>query len=79
MALLEASPSDAFYVGALGSRKTNASRCERLSFMGVSDRLISRLHAPVGLDIGSHTPAEIAVSIMAELIKERHQLLAGLN
>jgi len=79
MALLEALPADAFYVGALGSRKTNASRCERLSFMGVSDRLISRLHAPVGLDIGSHTPAEIAVSIMAELIKERHRLLVGSN
>ncbi len=57
-----------FYVGALGSKRTHAKRVERLKQAGVSDADIVRLHAPIGLDIGAQGPAEIAVSIMAELV-----------
>jgi xanthine dehydrogenase accessory factor len=58
----------AFYVGALGSKRTHAKRMERLKEFGVSDADLARLHAPIGLDIGAQGPAEIAVSIMAEII-----------
>lgn len=58
----------AFYVGALGSKRTHAARIERLKAIGVPEGDIARLHAPIGLDIGAQGPAEIAVSIMAELI-----------
>lgn len=72
MALLEALPSPAFFVGALGSRRTNAHRRKRLvEHFGFSDETVQRLHGPVGLDIGSRTPPEIAVSILAELTAER--------
>lgn len=73
MALLEALKSGAFYVGALGSKATNAKRRERLAMFDLSDNEIARLHGPVGLSIGSKTPAEIAIAIVAELIAERHQ------
>lgn len=73
MALLEALKSGAFYVGALGSKATNAKRRERLAMFDLSEDEITRLHGPVGLSIGSKTPAEIAVAIVAELIAERHQ------
>ena len=66
-ALLEALRSPAFYIGALGSRRTHAARCERLAGQGVTAAELARLHAPVGLDIGAVSPAEIAVSIMAQL------------
>ncbi len=56
-----------FYVGALGSKKTHAKRVERLQGAGFSAAEIGRLHAPVGLNIGARTPAEIAVSIMADI------------
>ena len=57
----------AFYVGALGSNRTHAKRLERLREMGCTDAELARIHAPIGLDIGAQGPAEIALSIMAEL------------
>lgn len=67
-ALTSALAAPCFYVGALGSRKTHAARVERLAAAGVSQDNISRIRAPVGLDIKAKTPAEIAVSILAEII-----------
>ncbi len=57
-----------FYVGALGSRKTHATRMERLRSAGVSEEAIGRISAPIGLDIGAASPAEIAVAVLAEII-----------
>jgi len=73
MALMEALDSDAWYVGALGSRRTTEARRERLLELGVSGEALARLHAPVGLPIGSKTPLEIAVAIMAELVQLRRR------
>ena len=64
-ALLHALSRDCFYIGALGSRKTHARRVERLKSQTNVD--LSRIHAPIGLDIGAVSPAEIAVAIMAEI------------
>ena len=66
-ALIAALASDAFYVGALGSKKTHAKRVERLRQAGVAAADIERIHAPIGLDIGAQGAAEIAVSIIAEI------------
>ena len=66
-ALTVALRSPVFYIGALGSKKTHARRVERLTAQGFSADEIARIHAPVGLDIGARTPAEIAVSIMAQI------------
>jgi len=66
-ALLHALKRDCFYIGALGSKKTHARRVERLKQTGISDADIARIHAPIGLAIGAISPAEIAVSIMAEI------------
>ncbi|SAK46077.1 lipoprotein [Caballeronia hypogeia] len=68
MALMEALRSDAFYVGALGSRRNSQKRRERLQEFDLSARQTARLHGPVGLHIGGQTPAEIAVSIVAEIV-----------
>lgn len=75
MALLEALKSPAFYVGALGSRGNTRKRKERLALFDLSADEIDRLHGPVGLNIGARTPAEIAVSILAELIAVRNGVL----
>lgn len=66
-ALLHALERECFYIGALGSRKTHAKRVERFQAKGVSDAAIGRIHAPIGLDIGAVSPAEIAVAIMAQI------------
>ena len=66
--LLEALKSPAFYVGALGSRGNTAKRQERLRLFDLSDAEIGRLHGPIGLHLGARTPAEIAVSIAAEIV-----------
>ncbi len=71
-ALIEALPSNAFYVGALGSKANNERRKKRLTGIGLDTDDVDRLHGPVGLDIGSRSAAEIAVSIVAELIEKRN-------
>lgn len=73
MALMEALGTDAWYVGALGSLRTTDKRLERLRQLEIPEHRIARLHAPVGLDIGSKTPIEIAVAIMAELTQLRRK------
>jgi xanthine dehydrogenase accessory factor len=75
MALMEALTDDIFYVGALGSKRSNDQRRERLRQLGVTEQQLAGLHAPVGLPIGSHTPPEIAVSIMAEITAVRNNAL----
>ena len=72
-ALKVALARDPFYIGALGSRKTHAGRVERLAAAGFSQADIGRIHAPVGLDIGAVSPAEIAISIMAEITQSLHR------
>lgn len=71
LVLLEALKSPAFYVGALGSRGNTAKRKERLKLFDLSEAEIGRLHGPIGLDLGGKTPAEVAVSILAEVIAVR--------
>ncbi len=72
-ALITALKSDAFYIAALGSRKTHGSRVERLKAIGFSEHDIARIHGPAGLAIGSRSPAEIAVSVLAEMTAVRRQ------
>jgi xanthine dehydrogenase accessory factor len=67
LALMEALKTEAFYVGAIGSRVNNARRRERLREFDLSEAQIAKLHGPIGIYIGSKTPYEIAVSILAEL------------
>jgi len=70
-ALIVALNSEAFYVGSLGSRNTHAKRKARLSEAGITDQQFSRIHGPVGLNLGGRSPAEIAVSIVAQIIQVR--------
>lgn len=74
MALLEALKSDAFYIGSLGSSRTSVKRRIRLALFDLTQQQIDRLHAPAGIYIGSHTPAEIALSMIAEVVAARNGL-----
>lgn len=67
-ALASALKAGCFYVGALGSRKTHAKRVERLTALGVTAEEIGRIHAPIGIEIGAASPAEIAVAVLAQVI-----------
>jgi xanthine dehydrogenase accessory factor len=71
MALMEALKQDAFYIGAMGSERTSSKRRERLLSLDIAQSQIDRLHAPVGLPLGSKTPPEIAIAILAELTQLR--------
>jgi xanthine dehydrogenase accessory factor len=71
MGLMEALKTDAFYIGAMGSTRTSASRRERLLALDLTQQEIDRLHAPIGLPIGSKTPPEIAIAILAEITAVR--------
>jgi xanthine dehydrogenase accessory factor len=74
-ALKIALPSPAFYIGALGSKTTQAKRRQRLLEEGVAEAQLNRLHGPIGLDIGAGTPEEIAMSIMAEIVAARNNVM----
>lgn len=69
-ALAAALRSSCFYIGALGSRKSHQTRLERLRARGFDDPLLARIHGPVGLAIGARSPAEIAISILAEITRD---------
>ena len=75
MALMEALKTQAFYVGAVGSSKTSEERRKRLLEFDVSPAQVAKLHGPVGLSIGSRTPPEIAIAILAELVAARNGLV----
>jgi len=76
LALEQALDASCFYIGALGSRRSHAKRADRLVAVGVERDAIARIHAPIGLNIGSRTAAEIAISIAAELVQARAQAQA---
>jgi xanthine dehydrogenase accessory factor len=75
MALMEALKADAFYVGAVGSARTSAERRKRLAGLDLTAQQVARLRGPVGLSIGSRTPPEIAVAILADLIASRNGIV----
>ncbi len=76
-ALLHALSRECFYIGALGSRKTHAKRVTRLKEAGIDDNGIARIHSPIGLDIGSVSPPEIAVAIIGEITQSLRQTEAA--
>ncbi|KFI08819.1 XdhC family protein [Massilia sp. BSC265] len=78
LALMEALRSEAFYVGAIGSRLNNDKRRERLKLFDLSEAQLARLHGPIGIYIGSKTPSEIAISIMAEMTAVKNGVPATL-
>lgn len=78
-ALEAALKSDVFYIGALGSRRTHAKRKERLAEVGITEEMFARIHGPVGLNIGAKSPAEIAVSILGQIIEVRARRLEVLS
>jgi xanthine dehydrogenase accessory factor len=78
-ALEAALKSDVFYVGALGSKRTHAKRRERLGEVGITDEQFARIHGPVGLNIGAKSPAEIAVSILGQIVEVRARRLEALS
>jgi len=78
-ALVEAFRRGCRYVGALGSRKTQQDRRERLRAAGVSDADLARLHGPIGLDLGGRAPAETALAILAEIVAERYGAAAAID
>ncbi len=71
--LIKALEAECFYIGALGSRKTHAKRIERLKTAGIADAQLARIDAPIGLDIGAVSPAEIAVAILGQIINALRQ------
>ena len=75
MALLEALKSNAFYVGAVGSERTSAQRRARLATFDLTPAQVAKLRGPVGLSIGSRTPAEIALAILGDLIASRNGIV----
>ena len=77
LGLTAALESDAFYIGALGSKRSASSRLQRLESLGYSDAQLKRIHGPVGLDIGSKKPAEIALSILAHITAIKNAKSAG--
>ncbi len=79
MGLMAALDTKAFFVGCMGSKKTSEGRRARLKDLGVSDHQVAKLHAPIGVDIGSKTPAEIAISIVAQLVAERKRYVVSLS
>ena len=78
-ALESALKSEAFYIGALGSRKTHARRKERLAEVGITEEMFARVQGPVGLNIGAKSPAEIAVSILGQIIEVRARRIGALT
>lgn len=78
-ALETALKSEAFYIGSLGSKRTHAKRLERLAETGIRPQALARIHGPIGLPLGSKSPAEIAIAILAQIIQVRHDrpALAG--
>lgn len=76
-AIVEAVRAGCHYVGAIGSRRTQAERRERLLAAGLDARQMARLHGPIGLELGGRTPPEIALAIMAQVVAERHGTVGG--